>query len=169
MRSPFLPGEGEKDSENSEFQSASAVDVGISREKAETDTKEACSNLDMDRLGEMQKMITALAGGVGAARFLQGLITIVPPEELTVIVNTGDGIEFFGQHVSPDIDIIIYTLTGIVDEERGWGIRGDTFNCLEMLKQFGSQIWFGRGDKDFWMSSARGFSLSQVTSFLCKS
>ena len=67
-------------------------------------------------------MITALAGGVGAAKFLQGLVNIVPEKEVTIIVNTGDDIELYGLHISPDLDIVMYTLAGIVDEEKGWGI-----------------------------------------------
>jgi LPPG:FO 2-phospho-L-lactate transferase len=93
-------------------------------------------------------MITALAGGVGAARFLQGLVTLVPEEKLTVIVNTGDDIELFGLHISPDLDIVTYTLAGIVDEEKRWGIKGDTFNCLESLEKYGYETWFKVGDRD---------------------
>ena len=88
-------------------------------------------------------MIAALAGGVGAARFLTGLTRLVKDEDLTVIANTGDDIELFGLHISPDIDIVAYTLAGIVDEEKGWGIKGDTFQCLEMLKKRGLDTWFG--------------------------
>jgi len=93
-------------------------------------------------------MITTLAGGVGAARFLQGLVHVVPPEEIVTIVNTGDDIEFYGLHISPDVDIVTYTLAGIVDEEKGWGMRGDTFNCLDMLRKYGYETWFMLGDKD---------------------
>ncbi|MGQ9468770.1 MAG: 2-phospho-L-lactate transferase [Nitrososphaerales archaeon] len=93
-------------------------------------------------------MITALAGGVGAARFLEGLIRVVGDEEISVIVNTGDDIELYGLHISPDIDIIIYTLAGIVDEEKGWGIKGDTFHCLDALKRYGYDTWFMLGDRD---------------------
>ncbi|TRO50425.1 2-phospho-L-lactate transferase [Candidatus Bathyarchaeota archaeon] len=114
-------------------------------------------------------MITALAGGVGAARFLSGLVRLVEGKDLSVIVNTGDDIELFGLHVSPDVDIITYTLAGIVDEEKGWGIRGDTFRCLETLKKFGSEAWFNLGDKDLATHMFRtallknGFKLSEVT------
>ena len=94
-------------------------------------------------------MIAALAGGVGAARFLTGLSRIVREEDLSVIVNTGDDIELFGLHISPDVDIVAYTLAGIVDEEKGWGVMGDTFQCLEMLKDYGLDTWFGLGDRDF--------------------
>jgi len=93
-------------------------------------------------------LITALAGGVGAARFLTGLVRVIPEEELTVIVNTGDDIEFYGLHISPDIDIVAYTLAGIVDEEKGWGVKGDAFLCLEMLAGYGYETWFNLGDKD---------------------
>ena len=82
-------------------------------------------------------MITALAGGVGAARFLTGLTKLVKEEDLSVIVNTGDDMDMFGLHISPDIDIVSYTLAGIVDEEKGWGIKDDTFQCLEMLRKMG--------------------------------
>jgi len=119
-------------------------------------------------------MITALAGGVGAARFLQGLVRVVPEREVTVIVNTGDDIELYGLHISPDIDIVMYTLAGIVDEEKGWGIRGDTFHCLEMLQKYGQETWFKLGDRDLATHINRthllknGLSLSEVTSRLCQ-
>jgi LPPG:FO 2-phospho-L-lactate transferase len=93
-------------------------------------------------------MITALAGGVGAARFLQGLVKLVPEENLTIIVNTGDDIKLYGLHISPDIDIVMYTLSGIVDEEKGWGIKEDTFHCLETLQRYGYETWFKLGDRD---------------------
>lgn len=114
-------------------------------------------------------MITALAGGVGAARFLTGLLKLVKEEELTVIVNTGDDINLFGLHISPDIDIVTYTLAGIVNNEKGWGIDADSFNCLNMLKQFNQESWFNLGDKDFATSILRtnmlknGVTLSQIT------
>lgn len=96
----------------------------------------------------MIRKITCLAGGVGAARFLQGLVEIVPQKNLTVIVNTGDDIELYGLHISPDPDIIMYTLAGIVDEQKGWGIRGDTFSCLNSLRRYDVETWFNIGDKD---------------------
>jgi len=114
-------------------------------------------------------MITALAGGVGAARFLTGLTKVVSEEDLSVIVNTGDDMEMFGLHISPDIDIVSYTLAGVVDEEKGWGFRGDTFQCLESLRKMGLETWFGIGDKDFATHIYRtdllrkGFTLSKVT------
>jgi len=120
-------------------------------------------------------LITALAGGVGAARFLQGLVKIVPEKEVTVIVNTGDDIELHGLHISPDLDIVMYTLAGIVDEEKGWGIRGDTFQCLGLLERYGCETWFRLGDRDLATHLERtcllkgGFSLSEATSKLCRS
>jgi LPPG:FO 2-phospho-L-lactate transferase len=114
-------------------------------------------------------MITALAGGVGAARFLTGLVKLVNEKDLSIIVNTGDDIEMFGLHVSPDIDIVAYTLAGIVDEEKGWGIRGDTFHCLETLRRFNREVWFNLGDRDLATHIFRtnllknGLRLSEVT------
>lgn len=92
--------------------------------------------------------VTALAGGVGAARFLTGLVQHINPADLTVIANTGDDIELFGLHISPDVDIVTYTLAGIVDEAKGWGIKGDTFHFLEALKGYGVDAWFNIGDHD---------------------
>jgi LPPG:FO 2-phospho-L-lactate transferase len=117
-------------------------------------------------------MITALAGGVGAARFLQGLVKLVPEENLTIIVNTGDDIELYGLHISPDIDIVMYTLSGIVDEEKGWGIKGDTFHCLETLQKYGYETWFKLGDRDLATHInrtyllRRGYKLSEATARL---
>ncbi|MCL4430390.1 MAG: 2-phospho-L-lactate transferase [Chloroflexi bacterium] len=114
-----------------------------------------------------------MAGGVGAARFLTGLTRLVKAEELSVIVNTGDDIELFGLHISPDVDIVAYTLAGIVDEEKGWGIKGDTFLCLEMLKKHGQDTWFGLGDRDLATHLYRtdrlkqGATLSQITEEVC--
>ena len=114
-------------------------------------------------------MITALAGGVGAARFLTGFVRLVKGEDLSVIVNTGDDIELFGLHISPDVDIVTYTLAGVVDEEKGWGIKCDTFCCLEALRKLGGEAWFNLGDKDLATHMFRtsllkkGFKLSEIT------
>jgi len=113
--------------------------------------------------------ITCLAGGVGAARFLQGLVRAVPEEEVTVVVNTGDDIDLHGLHISPDIDIVTYTLAGIVDEDKGWGVREDSFRCLEMLRRYGREVWFNLGDMDLATHIdrthllGRGMTLSEVT------
>ena len=93
-------------------------------------------------------MITALAGGVGAAKLISGLVKIVEQEELMVIVNTGDDMEMHGLHISADLDIITYTLAEFVDEKKGWGVKDDTFNCLDALKRFSDETWFNLGDKD---------------------
>ncbi len=93
-------------------------------------------------------MIVVLAGGVGAARFLQGVVQVVPQEEITVIVNTGDDRDFYGLRVSPDSDIVTYTLAGIVDEAHGWGVHNDTYNTMPQLTQYGNDNWFMLGDRD---------------------
>ena len=114
-------------------------------------------------------MIVVLAGGVGAARFLQGLVQVVPQENLTVIVNTGDDRDFYGLHVSPDIDIVMYTLAGLVDETHGWGIRNDTYNTMLQLTNYGNEDWFMLGDRDLATHIHRtnllrqGKSLSEIT------
>ena len=93
--------------------------------------------------------VTALAGGVGAARFLRGLVRVIDPANLRVIVNTGDDEEFFGLYVSPDLDTITYTLAGAVDHGKGWGLPEETFRCLAALKRYyPSDTWFGLGDAD---------------------
>ena len=122
----------------------------------------------------MIKQVTCLAGGVGAAKFLQGLVKIMPQENITVIVNTCDDIELYGLHISPDPDIVMYTLAGVVDEEKGWGIQGDSFNCLVMFQRYGLETWFKLGDKDLATHIYRtkllknGFSLDKVTQRLCE-
>ena len=93
-------------------------------------------------------MIVVLAGGVGAARFLQGLVQVVPPAELTVVVNTADDLELHGLHVSPDLDSVLYHLAGIADETRGWGVRDETFHALDLLGRYGAETWFQLGDRD---------------------
>jgi len=92
--------------------------------------------------------IAALAGGVGAAKFLAGLVQEIDPEDLTVVVNTGDDFEWHGLTVCPDLDTVIYTLGGIANPSTGWGVRGDTFNALERLEELGSDSWFRIGDRD---------------------
>ena len=104
--------------------------------------------------------IVALAGGVGAARFLAGLVRVVPPENVTVVVNTGDDREFYGVHVSPDVDIVTYTLAGRVDRNRGYGLEGDTTAVVETLDQLGHETWFRLGDRDFAVSQHRTHALA---------
>lgn len=113
--------------------------------------------------------VVALAGGVGAARFLSGLVQVVPPQDISVIVNTGDDRDFFGLRVCPDLDIITYTLAGCVRSDTGWGLAGDTFDCLGALRRLRSDTWFQLGDQDLATHihrSARlreGASLIEVT------
>jgi LPPG:FO 2-phospho-L-lactate transferase len=119
-------------------------------------------------------MITVLAGGVGAARFLRGLIDVIDPASVTVISNTADDEEFFGLHVSPDIDTVIYTLAGVVNEEQGWGLAGDTYQMLERAKTLGEDTWFLLGDKDLATHLLRtqvlrgGGTLSEATETLAR-
>lgn len=100
-------------------------------------------------------MHTVFAGGVGASRFLQGMVQAVPPGEITVISNTGDDVEMFGLHVSPDTDIVIYALAGAVNPETGWGLTGDSFAVVDQLQRFGYERWFNLGDRDLAMAIHR--------------
>ena len=92
--------------------------------------------------------VVALAGGVGAARFLDGLTRVLAPERIFIIGNTADDAEIHGLHISPDLDSVTYTLSGLADRNRGWGIRGDSFRCLEALGRLGADTWFQLGDRD---------------------
>jgi len=92
--------------------------------------------------------ITALAGGVGASKLLLGLYGAMNPADLTIIVNTGDDIELHGLNISPDLDIVTYTLAGVIDRSKGWGLRKETFHALEHLAKFGREAWFNLGDRD---------------------
>lgn len=114
-------------------------------------------------------MITVLTGGTGGAKFVDGLRQVINPEDLTIIVNTGDDMVWWGLYVSPDIDSITYMLAGKLSPERGWGVKGDTFHCLRMMGQMGEPIWFHAGDRDLAMHILRsklladGKTLSEVT------
>jgi LPPG:FO 2-phospho-L-lactate transferase len=119
--------------------------------------------------------ITALAGGVGAGKFLRGVVRVLAPGDLTVIVNTGDDIRIHGLHVSPDIDSVMYWLAGVMDRERGWGRAGETFRATEELRERGAKgAWFGLGDLDLATHLVRtpgldrGRSLTEVTADLCR-
>lgn len=115
----------------------------------------------------------ALAGGVGGAKLVVGLAHCLAPGELTVAVNTGDDEEFHGLRVSPDIDTMMYTLAGLSNPETGWGLNGDTFTALDMLRQYGADAWFNLGDRDLATHIRRtqllgqGLTLSEVTEQLC--
>ena len=93
--------------------------------------------------------ILAMAGGVGGAKLCLGLARSLSPRELRIIVNTGDDEEFYGLHVSPDLDTVTYTLAGIANPDTGWGIAGETFAALDALRRLGMDAWFGLGDQDF--------------------
>ncbi|MDE3095652.1 MAG: 2-phospho-L-lactate transferase [Chloroflexota bacterium] len=113
--------------------------------------------------------VTVLAGGVGAARFLEGLVQVVPQERITVISNTGDDEDFFGLRVSPDIDTVIYTLAGAIDPAHGWGLASETYQALDALRRFGYETWFSLGDADMATHAFRtrllrdGATLSEAT------
>ncbi len=115
-----------------------------------------------------------LAGGIGAAKFIEGLAKIVKPELLKIVVNTGDDIELFGLKICPDLDIITYTLANLIDQEKGWGFGGETFNCLNILNKFYDYGWFNLGDKDLATHLyrtdlfKRGFNKAEITKKICK-
>jgi len=117
-------------------------------------------------------MIVVLTGGTGGAKLVQGLDHVVRPENLTVIVNTGDDIDWWGLHISPDVDSVLYALADALSAERGWGLENDSFRCLERMARLGQPTWFSLGDLDLATHLARtnllrgGKSLSAVTAEL---
>ena len=118
-------------------------------------------------------MICVLTGGTGGAKFVDGLQHVLPPEEITLIVNTGDDLMWWGLYVSPDIDSNTYVLSGLLSRERGWGVKGDTFLCLQAMGQLGEPTWFHTGDRDLAVHLLRsrllaeGKTLSEATSTIC--
>ena len=118
-------------------------------------------------------MICVLTGGTGGAKFVEGLSRIMPAEEITLIVNTGDDLLWWGLYVSPDIDSITYVLSGMLSRERGWGVKGDTFLCLQAMGQLGEPTWFHTGDRDLAVHLLRsrliaeGKTLSEATTIIC--
>ncbi len=120
----------------------------------------------------MPKNIVALAGGVGGAKLAHGLAQILEPEQLTVVVNTGDDFEHLGLHIAPDLDTVMYTLAGLANPETGWGLAGETWNFLDALHRLGGETWFRLGDRDLATHIERsrrlwaGESLTQVTARL---
>lgn len=119
-------------------------------------------------------MITVLTGGSGGAKFAQGLISVLPQREFTFIVNTADDMVWWGLHVSPDVDSIMYALAGVLSRERGWGVEGDTFHCLDVMRRLGAPSWFQVGDRDLAAHLARtqllgtGKTLAEVTAGLAQ-
>ena len=116
--------------------------------------------------------LVALAGGTGAAKLLRGLDALLERGAMTVVGNTGDDAEIWGLHVSPDLDTVCYTLGGLLDEERGWGLRDESFRTLGEMVRFGEPTWFNLGDRDLATHLhrtrllAEGRSLSEVTAKL---
>ena len=116
--------------------------------------------------------VVALAGGVGAGKFLRGLVRVVPPGDVTAVVNTADDMTLHGLRISPDLDSVTYWLAGVADRDRGWGRAGESFRVLEEVRRLGGEAWFGLGDVDLgthlvrtgWL--AEGVTLSEVTSRL---
>jgi LPPG:FO 2-phospho-L-lactate transferase len=113
--------------------------------------------------------VTVLAGGVGAARLLAGLVRVVPPEQVTAVVNTGDDMVLHGLHISPDVDTVVYTVAGAIDLDRGWGLAAESWQAMETLERYRGQTWFNLGDRDLGthlfrtQRLAEGASLTQVT------
>jgi LPPG:FO 2-phospho-L-lactate transferase len=113
--------------------------------------------------------VVALVGGVGGAKLALGLSRVLPPEALTIIVNTGDDFEHLGLHISPDVDTVMYTLADLANPETGWGVRGDTFQAMEMVSRYGGADWFRLGDRDLSTNLLRtqwlrdGLTLTEVT------
>jgi LPPG:FO 2-phospho-L-lactate transferase len=118
-------------------------------------------------------VITALAGGVGAAKMLRGLVPVLGPDEVTAIVNTGDDTVVHGLYVCPDLDTVSYTLSGRSDDVRGWGLAGETWTVMDALEELGAETWFRLGDRDLATHLYRterladGATLSEVTTELC--
>ena len=116
--------------------------------------------------------VVVICGGVGAARFLRGLVEVVPPSSITAIVNVADDFVIHGLHVSPDLDTIMYTLADAIDTERGWGLRNETWRAMESLERYGQGAWFSLGDQDLATHLQRtarrndGATLSEVTAEL---
>ena len=131
--------------------------------------------LDLDVADwEIRMKIVALAGGVGGAKFAYGLAQILPPENLTVIVNTGDDFEHYGLYICPDLDTVCYTLAGMANPETGWGRINETWNVIENAATLGGPAWFRLGDKDLGTHLERtrrlkeGQRLSQITKDFCR-
>lgn len=114
-----------------------------------------------------------LSGGVGAARFLEGLVNVLPAESICAVINTGDDIEMHGLSISPDVDIVICTLAGIIHPSQGWGIVDDTDHCMSMLGKLGAPTWFMLGDKDLALHIQRtalmkqGYTATEISQQFC--
>ena len=111
-------------------------------------------------------MICVLSGGTGGAKFVDGLRQVMPAEDITIVVNTGDDLLWWGLYVSPDIDSITYVLSGMLSRERGWGVKGDTFLCLQAMGQLGEPTWFHTGDRDLAVHLLRSRLLAEGKTLL---
>ena len=122
----------------------------------------------------MSENVVALAGGVGGAKLALGFSCVLDPEELTIIVNTGDDDIFHGLYVCPDIDTVMYTLAGLSNTDTGWGLADESFKALSMLDRYGCDTWFNLGDLDFGTHIMRkcllddNYSLTETTAYLCR-
>jgi LPPG:FO 2-phospho-L-lactate transferase len=118
--------------------------------------------------------VTALSGGIGGVKLVEGLQELLSPESLSVICNTGDDQEFWGLHVSPDVDTVLYTLSGLINRDQGWGLDSESFQALELLERYGEPTWFKLGDRDLathvlrtaWLREGR--RLTEITSDLAR-
>lgn len=116
-----------------------------------------------------ESLVTVLAGGVGAARMLAGIVQVAPPANVTAIVNVGDDLELHGLRISPDLDTITYTLAGEINPETGWGLKGESWHAMDSVKRYGGISWFGLGDRDLGthlyrtQRFAEGATLTEIT------
>lgn len=123
---------------------------------------------------EKERFVVALAGGVGGAKLAYGLSKILSPECLAIVGNVADDMSFYGLHVSPDLDTVMYTLSEVANADTGWGLTGDSWQMVDMLRQYGEDVWFNLGDRDLatnvlrtqWL--AQGLSLTEVTARLSR-
>ncbi|MGH1493891.1 MAG: 2-phospho-L-lactate transferase [Acidimicrobiales bacterium] len=122
----------------------------------------------------MTDAVTVLCGGVGAAKLLTGLTQVVPPQQLTAIVNVADDMELHGLRISPDLDTVVYTVSGQVSKERGWGLDGESWQAMDMVRHYGGADWFALGDRDIGThlfrtdELSKGRSLTEVTADIAK-
>ncbi|MEZ5139882.1 MAG: 2-phospho-L-lactate transferase [Acidimicrobiales bacterium] len=109
----------------------------------------------------MSPQVTVIAGGVGAARMLSGIVQVIDPAAVAAVVNVGDDLELHGLRISPDLDTITYTLAGEIDPEKGWGLRGESWQAMETVARYGGVSWFGLGDRDLGTHLFRTHRLGQ--------
>ncbi|MFO7623635.1 MAG: 2-phospho-L-lactate transferase [Anaerolineales bacterium] len=126
------------------------------------------------RVSQRRSKILALAGGVGGAKLAHGLAQLLPPPDLTIVVNTGDDFQHFGLHISPDLDTVCYTLAGLANPATGWGREAESWTVMEAVSLLGGPLWFQLGDRDLGTHLERtrrlkeGQSLSEITRCFCQ-